>query len=206
MTCALPIGYDWGMRLGDMTPSRSLRSRTGAATLALGLLLGASACSGDDDSSSSKADSGTSAEATATAAPGPEVEAQTATFSAPEGFVVADTSKKTDAVLATGPGGDLVSLVELDFPADPPSLERQAEITLMGLGKKFEVQEPVEVDGVEMYHLSGKEAKGRFADVYGAVVDGTAIRLTVRLSGEEYDAEQRTAVNQQVLDSWSWDA
>ena len=111
-----------------------------------------------------------------------------------------------DAVLATGPGGDLVSLVELDFPADPPSLERQAEITLMGLGKKFEVQEPVEVDGVEMYHLSGKEAKGRFADVYGAVVDGTAIRLTVRLSGEEYDAEQRTAVNQQVLDSWSWDA
>jgi len=199
------------MRLGVLPSSRSSRSgsragsRVGASVLALGLLLGASACSGDDDSSSSEPE-GSAASASTAAEPGPAVEADTATFEAPSGFVVAEGSGKSDAVLATGPGGNLVSVVELDFAGDPPSLERQAEITLMGLGDKFEAQDPVEVDGVEMYHLSGKESKGRFADVYGAVVDGTAVRLTLRLASDEYDADQRAAVNQQLLDSWTWDA
>lgn len=212
MTDPLPIGYDCPMRLGAFPSSRPAsraprtRSRAGASLLALGLLLGATACSGDESSSSEPEGSSASASTGAEAEPGPEVEAETATFEAPGGFVVAEGSKKSDAILATGPAGNLVSVVELDFPGDAPSLERQAEITLMGLGEKFEVQDPVEVDGVEMYHLSGKESKGRFADVYGAVVDGTAVRLTLRLSAEEYDADQRAAVNQQVLDSWTWDA
>lgn len=194
------------MRLGVLPFSRSSRSgsRVGASVLALGLLLGASACSGDDDSSSEP--EGSAASASTAAEPGPAVEADTATFEAPSGFVVAEGSGKSDAVLATGPGGNLVSVVELDFAGDPPSLERQAEITLIGLGDKFEAQDPVEVDGVEMYHLSGKESKGRFADVYGAVVDGTAVRLTLRLASDEYDADERAAVNQQLLDSWTWGA
>ena len=201
------------MRLGALPSTRPTRpARAGAAVLALGLLLGASACSSDDSSSEPEGSSaGSSAGATTgtEVEPGPQVEAETATFEAPGGFEVAagsKGSKKSDVVLATGPGGDLVSVVELDFPGDAPSLDRQAEIPLMGLGEKFEVQEPVEVDGVQMYHLSGKESKGRFADVYGAVVDGTAVRLTVRLGDDQYDAEQRAAVNQQVLDSWTWDA
>ena len=32
------------------------------------------------------------------------------------------------------------------------------------------------------------------------------MRLTLRLASDEYDADQRAAVNQQLLDSWTWDA
>lgn len=188
------------MRLGQLLPTRTASRRLGAALAATALLLGATACSGDDEPSSEPTSSATPAE------PGPEVTADTASFEAPSGFVLAEPSKKSKAILATGSSGNLVSVVELDFPGQAPTLERQAEIAMMGLGEKFSVEEPVEVDGVEMWHLSGKEGKGRFADVYGAVVDGTAVRLTLRLANAEYDAEQRAAVNQQVLDSWSWSA
>lgn len=131
------------MRLGALPSARPTRpARAGAAVLALGLLLGASACSSDDSSSEPEGSSASSSTGTSTGAevePGPEVEAETATFEAPGGFEVAAGSKKSDVVLATGPGCDLVSVVELDFPGDAPSLDRQAEITLMGLGEKFEV-------------------------------------------------------------------
>ena len=40
--------------------------------------------------------------------------------------------------------------------------------------------------------------------IYGAVVDGTSVRLTIRLADAEYDEAERAAVNEQVLASWSW--
>lgn len=178
------------MRLGDLA-----QTRAAAALLATGLLLGTTACSGDDELDEPTA--------SASATPGPQVEAESATFEAPSGF---ELGEETDngATIATGPSGALVSLVEVEFPGEAPDIERQAEIALDGLGDKFELQEPVEVDGIEMWHLSGKESKGGFADVYGAVKDGTAVRLTLRLGNDEYDAEERAAVNQQVLESWTW--
>lgn len=198
------------MRLGTLRPSTSTPTtavrRAGAALAATALLLGATACSGDEEPDQDPAASAEPSESVPTAEPGPEVEARTATFAAPEGFEVAKTKKKSQAVIATGPAGNLVTVVELDFPGEAPTLERQAEIAASSLGDKFTVGEPVEVDGVEMWHLSGKESKGSFADVYGAVVDGTAVRLTLRLANDEYDTAQRAAVNQQVLDSWTWGA
>lgn len=191
------------MRLGTALPARSRRStraRVGAAALGATLLLGATACSGEDEPDSPDA----TAQATETAEPGPEVEAESATFQAPSGFELGEASKKSPAVIATGPSGALVSLVEIEFPGEAPEIERQQEIVLDGLGEKFTAEEVVEVDGVEMWHVSGKESKGNYADVYGAVVDGTSVRLTIRLADEEYDDAERAAVNEQVLASWSW--
>lgn len=192
------------MRLGTVLPARSTtrstRARLGAAALGVTLALGATACSGEDEPN----DPDATAQASETAAPGPQVEAETATFQAPSGFELGEPSKKSPAVIATGPSGALVSLVEIEFPGEAPDIERQGEIALEGLGEKFTAEEPVEVDGVEMWHVSGKESKGNYADVYGAVVDGTSVRLTIRLSDAEYDDAERDAVNQQVLASWSW--
>lgn len=192
------------MRLGHLSArptTRSTRARLGAAALGVTLLLGASACSDSEDEPDSP---DATSQPSATADPGPEVEAETATFQAPSGFEIGEPSKKSPAVIATGPEGALVSLVEIDFPGEAPEIERQGEIALEGLGEKFTAEEPVEVDGVEMWHVSGKESKGNYADVYGAVVDGTSVRLTIRLSDEEYDDAERAAVNEQVLASWSW--
>lgn len=195
------IGYDWGMRLGDL-----LHIRAAAAILATGLLIGASACSSDDEPDEPTASVTPDTPAgTPAGTPGPRVEADSATFEAPGGFDLGEATGE-GATIATGPSGALVSLVEVDFPGEAPETERQAEIALDGLGGKFEMEEPVEVDGIEMWHLSGKESKGGFVDVYGAVVDGTAVRLTLRLGNEEYDVEERAAVNEQVLASWTWSA
>lgn len=191
------------MRLGTALPARSTRSaraRAGAAVLGVTLALGATACSGEDDPSEPDA----TAQATETAEPGPEVEAETASFQAPSGFELGEPSKKSPAVIATGPAGALVSLVEIEFPGEAPELDRQQEIVLEGLGRKFTAEEQLEVDGIEMWHVSGKESQGNYADVYGAVVDGTAVRLTIRLADAEYDEAERAAVNEQVLASWSW--
>jgi hypothetical protein len=192
------------MRLGTALPARSTtrstRARLGAAALGVTLALGATACSGEDEPS----DPDATAQATETAEPGPEVEAETATFQAPSGFELGEPSKKSPAVIATGPSGALVSLVEIEFPGEAPEIDRQQEIALDGLGEKFAAEDVVEVDGVEMWHVSGKESKGNYADVYGAVVDGTSVRLTIRLADAEYDEAERAAVNEQVLASWSW--
>ena len=187
------------MRLGVPVPARAT-TRAPAALLSLGLLLGTAACS-DDEDPGQQPDS--AASASETAEPGPEVTADVATFEAPTGFEVGEETEK-GAIIASAPDGGLLSLVEVDFPGKAPDIDRQADIALEGLGRKFEVQEPVEVDGVEMWHVSGKESQGSFADVYGAVVDGTAVRLTLRLGSDEYDAKERAAANQQVLDSWTW--
>ncbi|WP_300645335.1 hypothetical protein [Nocardioides sp.] len=192
------------MRLGTALPARSTtrstRARLGAAALGVTLALGATACSGEDEPS----DPDATAQATETAEPGPEVEAETATFQAPSGFELGEPSKKSPAVIATGPSGALVSLVEIEFPGEAPEIDRQQEIALDGLGEKFAAEDVVEVDGIEMWHVSGKESKGNYADVYGAVVDGTSVRLTIRLADAEYDEAERAAVNEQVLASWSW--
>lgn len=192
------------MRLGTALPvrstTRSTRARLGAAALGVTLALGATACSGEDEPSEPDA----TAQATETAEPGPEVEAETASFQAPSGFELGEPSKKSPAVIATGPAGALVSLVEIEFPGEAPELDRQQEIVVDGLGEKFTAEDVVEVDGIEMWHVSGKESKGNYADVYGAVVDGTAVRLTIRLADAEYDEAERAAVNEQVLASWSW--
>lgn len=182
------------MRLGD-----SPFTRPAAVLLCAALLLGGTACSGSDEDEPDTP----AASASTSAEPGPEVTADSATFQAPSGFEAGEETDK-GATIATGPSGGLVSLVEVDFSGKAPDIERQAEIALEGLGDKFTVEEPVEVDGVEMWHLSGKESKGTFADVYGAIVDGTAVRLTLRLTSDEYSAGEREAANQQVLDSWSW--
>lgn len=186
------------MRLGVPAPARTLT----ATLLATGLLLGTAACSDEEDPGQEPGSAQTSG-ATEAAEPGPEVTADVATFEAPSGFEVGEETGQ-GAIIASSPDGDLLSVVEVDFPGEAPDTDAQAEIALDGLGRKFEVQEPVEVDGVEMWHISGKESQGTFADVYGAVVEGTAVRLTLRLGSDEYDAEQRAAANQQVLDSWTW--
>lgn len=176
------------------------------AALLTCLLLGVTACS--DDSSPDSEPSAQPSAATSSAAPaadGPEVDATTATFSVPADFEVGEPTKQ-GAVIATGPSGELVSLVEVDFPAGDLPLDRQAEIAVEGLGAKFTAEDPVEVDGVEMWHVSGKESQGNFADVYGAIRGGNAVRLTVRLSGEEYDAAERAALNESILASWTWAA
>lgn len=192
------------MRLGTALPARSTtrstRARLGAAALGVTLALGVTACSGEDEPSEPDA----TAQASETAEPGPEIEAETATFQAPSGFELGEPSKKSPAVIATGPTGALVSLVEIEFPGEAPEIERQQEIVLDGLGEKFTAEDVVEVDGVEMWHVSGKESKGNYADVYGAVVDGTSVRLTIRLADTEYDEAERAAINEQVLASWSW--
>lgn len=192
------------MRLGTALPARSnrrsTRARLGAAALGTTLLLGAPACSSEDEPDSPDA----TAQATETAEPGPEVEAESATFQAPSGFELGEPSKKSPAVIATGPSGALVSLVEIELPGEAPEIDRQQEIVLEGLGRKFTAEDVVEVDGVEMWHVSGKESQGNYADVYGAVVDGTSVRLTIRLTDAEYDDAERAAVNEQVLASWSW--
>ncbi len=191
------------MRLGHLSArptTRSTRARLGATALGVTLALGVTACSGEDEPDTPDA----TAQTSETAEPGPEVEAETASFAAPSGFELGKASKKSPAVIATGPSGALVSLVEIEFPGDAPEIDRQQEIVLDGLGEKFSAEEVVEVDGIEMWHVSGKESKGNYADIYGAVVDGTSVRLTIRLSDEEYDDAERAAVNEQVLASWSW--
>jgi len=132
------------------------------------------------------------------------VETESASFQAPSGFELVASEGDEPATALSGPSGAVISLVEVELAGEAPEIERQQEIVLDGLGEKFTAEDVVEVDGVEMWHVSGKESKGNYADVYGAVVDGTSVRLTIRLSDEEYDDAERAAVNEQVLASWSW--
>lgn len=173
------------------------------ALLATVTVLGLSGCSSEDEPEPAQP-AATASEPSATTEPGPEIEGDRASFVAPAGFDLRDPSEDSPAVVATGPAGSVISLIEVPLAGEPPLLERQQEIVLDGLGEKFTAEEPVEVDGVEMWHVSGKESKGNYADVYGAVVDGTSVRLTIRLSDAEYDDAERDAVNEQVLASWSW--
>lgn len=189
------------MRLGVHTSDRRT-SRLAALALAAPLLLGVAACSGDDEPGDQPAASG-STSASASATPGAEITSDVATFEAPSGFEAGETTGK-GAVIATSPTGGLVSLVVVDFPSEAPDLDRQAEIALDGLGRKFTLEDPVEVDGVEMWHAAGKESKGSFADVYGAIRDEQAVRLTIRLSGDDYSPSEMDTARQQVLDSWTW--
>lgn len=189
------------MRLGDLSLSR-LTAATAAAALALTL----AACSGEEGEDDGP-EASASASATVAVEPGPELEAGAVTINAPEGFEVQEQRKKNSpAVVAAGPAGSLVSIVELDFPNEAPALDRQAETALTGLGEDFTIEDDVQVDGVDMWHISGQEGDGPFTHVYGAIQDGTAVRLTVRLSGDEYSAEEREAVLQQMMDSWTWNA
>lgn len=189
-------------------PDRARRP-TGPASLATATLvitvtvLGLSSCSSEGEPEPSQP-AATASESSPTSEPGPEIDGDAASFQAPNGFEMAEPSEDSPAVFATGPSGSVVSLVEVGLAVEPPILDRQQEIALDGLGEKFTAEEPVLVDDIEMWHLSGKESKGAFADVYGAVVDGTSVRLTIRLSDEEYDDAERAAVNEQVLASWSW--
>lgn len=165
--------------------------------------MGATACSDDDEPEPAQPAASASEPSEATE-PGPEVDGDRASFVAPAAFEPRERSEDSPAVVATGPAGSVISLIEVPLVGEPPAIDRQQEIVLDGLGEKFTAEEVVEVDGIEMWHVSGKESKGNYADVYGAVVDGTSVRLTIRLSDEEYDDAERAAVNEQVLASWSW--
>lgn len=186
------------MRLGVHTPDRRTSSRLAALAITAPLLLGTAACSSDDEPGDRPA-----ASVSASATPGAEITSDVATFESPSGFEAGETTGK-GAVIATSPTGGLVSLVTVDFPGDAPDLDRQAEIALEGLGRKFTLEDPVEVDGVEMWHASGKESKGSYADVYGVIRDEQAVRLTIRLSGDDYSPSEMDTARQQVLDSWTW--
>lgn len=190
------------MHLGLATSRRTSR-RTAAALVTTVLLMGATACS-DDEEPEPTQPAATTSEPSETTDPGPELEGDKASFVAPAGFQLRERSEGSPAVVATGPDGSVISLIEVPLAGEPPLLDRQQEIVLDGLGGKFTAEEVVEVDGIEMWHVSGKESKGNYADVYGAVVDGTSVRLTIRLSDVEYDDAERAAVNEQVLASWSW--
>ena len=177
----------------------------GRAVLAAAFSLGVAACSSDDEPAASEPVVSSSVTTDEQGdEPGPEIDGQAATFRAPPGFVLIEIGEDTPALAAAGPAGAIVSLVEVELAGASPALDRQEAIALEGLGAKFVAAEPLEVDGVEMWHLTSPDSRGQHVDVYGAVVDGTAVRLTIRLADAEYDEAERAAVNEQVLASWSW--
>lgn len=176
--------------------------RWGVALASSGLIWPLAGCS--EEGTPTPAPPSTAPGASDTAEPGPEIEGEAASFQAPAGFAPGEPTEESPATFATGPAGAVISLVEVELAGQPPLLDRQQEIALDRLGPKYSSETTVPVDGVEMWHLSGREPGDEMVDVYGTVLDGTSVRLTIRLADAEYDEAERAAVNEQVLASWSW--
>ncbi|WP_167736424.1 hypothetical protein [Nocardioides sp. 1609] len=138
-------------------------------------------------------------------ASGPELTMDVATVRLPEGWELTDGQA---SFLATGtdPGAGATSFIGLSqFPSltpDPTPAELEETVLDGDLRGRGEVQDPVEVDGVEMRRLTGRDGSSSL-EVFIALVDGDLVTLKIR-QGKDIPQDARDEVVASVLASFSW--
>lgn len=198
------------------------------ATLALALLVGG--CGSGEDERTTDPGTSTSSAATGSATPsadgsttpsedpspsstfsvppatGPEVESDAFTANLPQGWRLDEDNSYDTISLGYEPGiGADVTFGY--YPTEPGlSLDDYERAALKTWGYddgKPDIRPRVEVDGVEMFHHTGKTGGGRVVEVYGVPYEGLAVEVEFHLSETIPAAEQRRLM-QSTLASIRW--
>ncbi len=144
-------------------------------------------------------------EAAVVPASGPELAMDVATVRLPEGWRLTEGQA---SFLATGtdPGAGSTSFIGLSqFPSttsDPTAAELEETVLEGDLRGRGMVQDPVEVDGVEMRRVTGRDGASSI-EVLIALVDGDLVTLKVR-QGKDIPGAERAEVVASVLASFRW--
>lgn len=195
-----------------------------ASSAALAVLLLGSACSGSDDPGGSPAPSSASPTGSDTESPEPtdsteptgsaEPAATGATLELPHSRVriPADWKRMSRLVRtqqdAEDPGSaSLLSLAEIDAFGSANSAEELVKSVLRVTKGTYPLTPRrlpnVVVDGVEMYHLSGKIQPLRWLEEYGAIVSDRIVTLGFEFSPDVSPAERQHVVDS-VLATFEW--
>lgn len=137
-------------------------------------------------------------------ASGPDLSQKTLTVRAPQGWQL---TREADPFTAQATDGlSAISVTEIeDFGDGLLSIREQAEIA-RDSGPYLqdpEILEPVEIDGLEWYHLAGPTDRVRHLDAFGTSVDGTSYSVDISLQRELVTPAQREQVVASVLASIS---
>ncbi len=195
------------------------RNLAAAASLGLVLAIGA-ACDGSEDPGPDPSPSATgtpgsgsptpsdepSAEPSAEAATGPLLKMPEAQVRAPEGWVKADGMVPTISRATPPEGISAIRLGSIDAFGATPSLDELAQNTIMAslAETKPKKQPNVEIDGKEVYHLSGPTDERNYLDQYGVVYKDRIVTLEIDLDTKYVSEAERAEIVESVLASFTW--
>lgn len=97
--------------------------------------------------------------------------------------------------------GNSVSLSQVPDPADGRlGLRRAAELSIDAALwlQRPRILEPVELDGVEVYHVSGRVSTAQLVEEFGATVDGQGVSVQILLH-DQVPAKERREIVRSIL-------
>lgn len=173
-----------------------------AATVCLGALLGACGDDGEpaaEETSSSTPSTAPEPSETADTSPmGKQVTLGPVTLTVPDGYRVKDVSEYL--LLIVGPEQQRLGLAVQESMTDTSLDELAADPSVTWTSEPRRVDD-VELDGVELYHLTGETAFGR-GDEYG--VDNAGYNVTINASDLIASDAERASWLEPILASLTW--
>lgn len=194
-----------------------MRRTTIAALVAAAGLLLAGCSDADDDpgadpsetpsgsTTAEPSDSGepspSESEASVDPATGPDLSRERIAMRAPEGWKL-DQAPADFLIQAYDPDNSSSIILSDLSSVGQPSLQEQVRAALLST-PQLEELDPVEIAGVEWYHLSGRENEFRSLDSYGTVHDGSMAVIDFKFDDEVPAAEQEE-ITASVLATVEW--
>lgn len=133
---------------------------------------------------------------TVAAATGDPLELSNVSVRAPEGFD-ADPPDGSNLRFAFERGGvQSIALANTSSLDESQSLTEQARVSMRSnvYPRPPTLMEPVEFDGVAMYHYAGRVSEHEYVEEYGTIYDGSQISINFRLAATSSDAERQQLV------------
>lgn len=193
------------------------RTRALAGVLAT-LTFAVSACGGDPDapeaapspadppssgSPSASATPSTSPTATVAPASGRLVETSRFSFRAPRGFTYREVSGEFLGSLSDLVADDHIYFgVTEDYPETSLGEQAQEYVEGRSFDRAPRQVADAELDGREVFHLSGPVSDRNHLEVYGRSEDGVAVDVTFDIHSE---AQRREEIIASVLATWRWE-
>lgn len=121
---------------------------------------------------------------------------------APKGFTVDPPDMSYLRFAFERNGVQSISLANTPSVNEELSLGKQAEISIRNhiYSTAPQIEKPVEIGGVKMYHFAGQVNDSEYVEEYGAIYDGSQVSINFLLSADATDAE-RTELVESVMAS-----
>jgi hypothetical protein len=148
----------------------------------------------------------TSASPSVSAATGLPVKIRTVSLTGPEGWVrLADEFANLGRGVRSAEGGSLVGLYSVPSLNPDATLDEMVATVkeLESFQGKPQVHEPVTVNGVECFHVSGDYKDGQHEEEFGTIHDRDEISITFSFAADFPEAERQDIIDS-VLASVVW--